>query len=379
MTAPRYIFVDDAIGDAGDAERYRSLLQKAGQLQVDLMPPNRERLLAPEADIDGEIDGFILDINLSDQVDASGKRFLGTGAGLAQDLRLLQSLGAEKGQRPRPVIRLCAAQVFQDYLAGDNSTADLFDLGFDKEIIGDFASQARAMLAALPGIYAAVEGADSSAVHASGLLGIDLATYARLHSRFKGALETELTRKTHEAVGFLLRQFLDAPGILIGEELLSIRLGVDAPRSPGWQNVCEFFAPARYSGAGSEAFPRWWNDLAMSRWAEVCPVPLFKLSSEQRVAKLAERGFRDLTPYGPSAYSPGENPWLLAASNDAELRLPVDPKFAFPLNAPTAPWLDEPVWCFEQAKRNRNSPRLTEDARGRLQAALSRPGPKVEG
>jgi hypothetical protein len=95
---------------------------------------------------------------LKDQVGEGGQRFVGTGAGLAQDLRLYQVLGPAEGQKPRPVVRLCAAQVFQDYLAGDDSTADIFDLGFDKEKIGDNAPAARAQLASLPKLYAAVEG-----------------------------------------------------------------------------------------------------------------------------------------------------------------------------------------------------------------------------
>jgi hypothetical protein len=125
--------VDDATGPESDSERYRKLLDKNGELAVDLVPPDRSKLLVAESQLPPGIDGYILDINLSDQVDEQGKRFHGTGAGLAQDLRLLQTRGPSEGQRARPVVRLCAAQVFQEYLKGDNSTVDIFDLGFDKE------------------------------------------------------------------------------------------------------------------------------------------------------------------------------------------------------------------------------------------------------
>ncbi len=126
------------------------LLNKEGVLRVDLRAPNRDEHIGLEKDLEDGVDGFILDINLSDQVGADGKRFVGTGAGLAQDLRLQQALFPDSGQRPRPVVRLCAEQVFQHYLQGDNSTADIFDLGFSKETIADIATEARAQIASLP-------------------------------------------------------------------------------------------------------------------------------------------------------------------------------------------------------------------------------------
>ena len=373
MTPPRYLFIDDATGAGGDAEHYRNLLNKADQLQVELTRPDRDTLLVPEAELADNIDGFILDINLSDQTDDDGIRFLGTGAGLAQDLRLLQALGPgnERGQRPRPVVRLCAAQVFQDYLAGDNSTADIFDLGFDKETIGDFAEAAREKLAVLPSIYADIEAAQANAADAGHLLGLPADQYASLHSRFRGALEAELERKTHEAVSFLLRQFIDPPGLVINEELLAIRLGIDRIQSEGWGKVRDHFAPARYTGTGGAVFSRWWTSIIMTQWAEISTIPLFKLSAEQRVAAQKEKGFTDLAPLVSDARSPGEFMWLLSTSPDPDLRLPVDPRFGFSVNNPLAPWLDEVVWCLEMAKRNRNSPMLSEDARLRLKAALS--------
>ena len=49
--------------------------------------PDRTKLLVAEPELEAGIDGYILDINLRDQVDEHGQRFIGTGAGLAQDLR----------------------------------------------------------------------------------------------------------------------------------------------------------------------------------------------------------------------------------------------------------------------------------------------------
>jgi len=368
LSTPHYIFVDDATGPESDSERYRKLLDKEGELAVDLVPPDRSTLLVAEPELEAGIDGYILDINLSDQIDDHGKRFRGTGAGLAQDLRLLQTKGPNEGQRPRPIVRLCAAQVFQDYLAGDDSTTDIFDLGFDKEMIGDVAPLVRAKLAVLPELYATVQGTQEGA--APKLLGVETEHYERLHSRFRAALETELTRKPHEAVSFIIRQLFEPPGLLISEQLLAIRLGVDKARSGGWERLKDYFSPARYVGVAGNGFRRWWMDLVLSRCAQPGSPPLFRLSAVERVAALNKAGFGDLVPLMPTPESPGDRPWLLSQWDDLALRLPVDPRHAFILSTPVSPWLDEPVWCLEQAKRNRRSPLLSQDARDLLRVAL---------
>jgi hypothetical protein len=91
------------------------------------------------------------------------------------------------------------------------------------------------------------------------------------------------------------------------------------------------------------------------------------------VAALQGRGFGDLVPIKATPESPGDRPWLISISDDASLRLPVDPQNAFTVNTPLAPWLDEPVWCLEQAKRNRTSPLLSQDSRDRLRALKAAP------
>jgi hypothetical protein len=284
-------------------------------------------------------------------------------------------LGPNEGQKPRPIVRLCAAQVFQDYLQGDDSTADIFDLGFDKEMVGDIAPLARAKLAVLPELYAAVQVApEDPAVAAQRLLCVETEHYERLHSRFRAALEAELTRKPHEAVSFIIRQLFEPPGLLIREELLAIRLGVDTARSDGWDRLKKYFAPARYVGVACNGFRRWWMDLVLSRGAQPGSPPLFRLSAVERVAALDKAGFRDLVALIPTPESPGDRPWLLSVSDDPALRLPVDPRHAFILSTPVSPWLDEPVWCLEQAKRNRRSPLLSQDARDRLRTVLSGSG-----
>lgn len=374
MIVPKYLFVDDATGSAGDADHYRKMLSKAGVLDVELVRPDRDMLLVPETSLSG-IDGYILDINLSDQADEDGVRFLGTGAGLAQDLRLFQALGPDNGgQRPRPIVRLCAAQVFQAYLEGDDSTVDIFDLGFSKESIGDHADTARAKLAALPTLYRDVEKAALGGASARTLLGLSESQYAAIHSKFRGQLEVELDRKTHEAASFLLRELLIAPGLLIDEDLLAVRLGIDVQKSPGWPVVRQRFDEAKYTGTANAAFPRWWNPMLSGLWAEIHTEPLFRLTASQRAGVLAAAGFSDIVALSADQRSPGEQIWTIARSSDPELRLPADPRFAFPLNIPVSPWLDEHVWCLEMAKRNRNSSKLTNDSLARLRAVLIQGG-----
>ncbi|CDX41184.1 hypothetical protein MPLDJ20_320051 [Mesorhizobium plurifarium] len=170
-------------------------------------------------------------------------------------------------------------------------------------------------------------------------------------------------------MSFVLRQLLDVPGLLVGEELLAVRLGIDVRKSPDWPNVREIFRPCQYSGAARGGFHRWWMDQILELWTKFHPQPPFKLSATDRVAALAAIGYQRLQAIEPTEESPGDRPWLLSVSTDDPfLRLPVDSRYAFTLSSPVAPWLDEPVWCLEQAKRNRTSPLLSQDSRDRIQS-----------
>ena len=112
-------------------------------------------------------------------------------------------------------------------------------------------------------------------------------------------MESELKRKPHEAVSFIIRELFDAPGLLIDEAVLAIRLGVDKARSNGWKRVKEHFRTAQYAGVAANGFRRWWIDLFLVRWLELNPQPPFRLSAEQRIAALSTAGFHDLTAIAP--------------------------------------------------------------------------------
>jgi hypothetical protein len=366
---PRHFyFIDDAVGPDGDAERYRAVLS-GGDLIVTLMAPNRETLLVPEDKIPQDVAGYILDINLRDALQlGSDQRFLGTGAGLAQDLRLLQASGGGDRQKPRPIVRLCAAQVFQQYIAGDNSTADVFDLGFAKEMIGDIAPEARNQIASLPDIYEGIMSATRDPAGAAAILGLTEEKYSRLHSGFRSVLELELEKKTHETASFLLRALILPAGLLISERLLVARLGIDEDRTPleARRRALGVFDAARYRGKGYTGFPRWWAGEILGIWSGISGKSLFGMSADERVAALAAANHPDLVAIGPTKESPGDRPWLLAHSDEERLRVPVDPRYAYPLSLPGKPWLDDLVWSLEQAKTNRRSKQLSEATRTRL-------------
>lgn len=363
-----FLFVDDAVGPNGDAERYRQLLS-GGELRVTATGPSRSKLLVREDQLEPpDLAGFILDINLADQVEEGQDRFLGSGAGLAQDIRLLQGVEGSEGQRPRPIVRLCASQVFQKYIAGDNSTADIFDLGFDKETIGDLSDTARMQIASLPDIYEGMIGIQRNAASAKDLLALETQRYQELHSLFRGSFEQEIEKKVHEAVNFMLSEFLLQPGLLISEQLLDVRLGIELrhTKNDAWQSVLDSFDGAKYRGKGSTGFPRWWMNEILTQWAAFSDQALFKLTAEERITKLGDAGFVGLAPIVSTPESPGDRPWAISQSDAPELRIPVDPMYGYPLAVQTRAWLDEPLWCLEQARQQRRSRLLSKATVQRL-------------
>jgi hypothetical protein len=66
---------------------------------------------------------------------------------------------------------------------------------------------------------------------------------------------------TFDYASFIIKDLFHHPGILIKENLLAARLGIDIEHSPDWKILLDScFAPALFTGAFSDGWNRWWTD-----------------------------------------------------------------------------------------------------------------------
>ncbi len=332
----RWLFVDDQPDAA--ASFADALSTPATELEVRPIGPKdfREECL-------GGItvpDGVLMDVELSNE---AGER--GSGPGIAQDIRVKQRTGE---LAEFPVVRFARRAVIATNIGGDTSSSDLFDLKIQKEEVtpGNANAVVSQLLGALA-LYAAFKNVDAIAsAELSTLVGLPDDLLRRwTPSTFLERLSAEREVAVHCAVLVYVRTFLNRPGLLIDEDLLSFRLGIDR-RSGGWDSLKEEFAEESYKGVGHDHFNRWWarglEDWWYARFGAANS--LNSLTIQQRHAFLAAQ-FGDLSPLTMPDGSPGERPWRLCELSLERIPpeiVPVDPAEGARLvpRGDFPPWVD---------------------------------------
>jgi hypothetical protein len=99
-----------------------------------------------------------------------------------------------------------------------------------------------------------------------------------------------------------------AEGLLVTEDMLAARLGIDHEASGDqWESTKKHMDAAKYSGPFSDGWPRWWWFRVEDWWANLgdAQMELRRLTAEERVACLNKLIGVQLTPAGPiqGAYS----------------------------------------------------------------------------
>lgn len=97
------------------------------------------------------------------------------------------------------------------------------------------------------------------------------------------------TDTPHSIASFILNQLILTSGLLVDENLLAIRLGIDKEKSGNWEKVKESLENFKYKGIFSEAWQRWWIGDIMRWWRTISnKTSLQSMNAEQRVELLRE-------------------------------------------------------------------------------------------
>lgn len=367
-----WVFVDDMLEPAA---AIKDQLEQASQGAISVIPVGpaeaRELLYSKGA----APAGVLMDIDFSS---TAGE--VGSGAGIAQELRLKQMAGEIS---EFPIIRFAAAGPIRKYVSGDSSSEDLFDFLVPKErFVNDPKSVCDAMMGA-EDIYRSISDSLAGSVQDRALVALGVSPeqaedwgHPDLFSRFNAALKSGV----HVAAGFLIRYVLAVAGVLVDERTLAVRLGVDFEEgSDDWPLVLDSLEGIRYSGIGSKSFSRWWAAGVDEWWLEkvASRTVLLSLRVDERNALLREAGFDQLKPLLMPKGSLGDRPWNLcqvASLRDVAEWVPVDPRMAVRLQTmATLPvWVDDSYCSFGEAlRREREDSRLSRVDLERLRAATT--------
>lgn len=375
-----YLMLDDEAKAEAPADLYGEAIEAAskGALKVEIRRPGK---MADTINVIREIapDGLLLDVALTNALDAEGQPVGFDGIALAQQVRTLQTRArtptASNGLPEFPIIRLSKRDVIREYVNEDSTSDDLFDELIDKERVLDDADPIAAVAGSLAEDYEQVctfASSDPSSASLSTLLGRSEDELSRLDTRTLLGLQRP-NAPAHVLARFIIGKLLGRPGPLIPESLLAVRLGIDAGQSPQWGDLLHLLQNAVYRGAFAGGYPRWWMIGMLDWWQEnIDPDQApSRLSAADRVQKIQSAfdlaGLKEI-PQNPD--SPGERFWNICVKSG----LPVDLNQGYPLLPVygSENWHDTEYLCLEEALRSPNHPRLSPAEGSRVKAELAK-------
>lgn len=223
-----------------------------------------------------EYDGLLLDFKLqfSDDKDSEVKY---SGAELAQSIRN----GVKAGSIRDIPIFLCSTEDF--YISYfDRTSKDLFDKKYKKEKTLN-TEETKLELISFANAYSQIrENKDTEAIIKKQK---DLDNDIQILAAELQCLDTP-----HEIIYLLNNYFMQHSGLLIDEDLLAIRLGVDKSASKDWETLKEkILASFKYVGILHESYPRWWQFEINNWWKGIFGKSLSITSAEDRVERLVKQ------------------------------------------------------------------------------------------
>lgn len=105
----------------------------------------------------------------------------------------------------------------------------------------------------------------------------------------KNQINNSEKHKNYMIAHFILKEVVQRPGLLIDEQLLAVRLGVDIEKSnESWKLLLKEFEAFKYKGIFSETYDRWWFRDISSFISSNIHFSLHTSGAEERVKKLSQ-------------------------------------------------------------------------------------------
>ena len=244
---------DDAIDKSKD--NVSGFISKKLVIETQQHKGSWEEQIKYISEISNNIDGLILDLELNDLPNEKNERAYFRGTSLAQEIRTRQ-----KGNdiRSFPIV-LFSAQDKLDTLL-ESTGIDLFDICINKDVSSDVFEQYSLQLYTLAHGYKTL--IDEEQI--TNILGINTEL---IDCRFISELHKNIKLPIHVRAMFILRELINRQGLLINEEVLAARMGIDKNLSEDWSILLQIISSTKYTGVFSEGWQRWWMPL-IEKWFE---------------------------------------------------------------------------------------------------------------
>ena len=268
-------------------------------------------------------DGLIVDLRLDDVPGPGGHRVSYQALSFAQELRTRMT---EKRLRAFPLTLWSVTNKFAKAYKPDGTGKDLFDYVFDKHDVNTKVKEIQQALIGLVTGYRTIHRSLRKADHFGfyRMLGLTERSAAFLDPRIGDRFLARAHFPIHEYARFILEDLIRVSGPLIDESVLAARLGVDPEESRDWPRLEEMLTNTRFTGAFSDAWPRWWSARLEGWWSKLTKgsQPMRGLAAEDRIAILKSRtNLKRLTAGRPTTNGNSQRFWTVCAV----LHTPLDP------------------------------------------------------
>ncbi|ELY4127976.1 hypothetical protein SMY53_003141 [Cronobacter malonaticus] len=350
----KYLYIDDE-----RTEVLQPLINQISGHNVNGLEVHHKQVYPTFADVvselkNNEYNGLIIDQKLS-AISDQGIKADYYGTTLAQQLRTEMAVG---NILPIPMVLLSNENVIVESYIPDDSSNDLFDFVIKKHEIAQEEKRLRVskMLHSLIQAYEKARAVKKD-------IGIDLneEELCRLFNCNTGQIDYMDTRfldfikskggDTHSLVASIYSSLIQSAGMLVTEEMLQTKLGVNK-NSSDWDSVKQRLDAYKYNGPFCDLKDRWWFSGVEDWWDELYPENVLQnLTVKERVGVLIEKlSLSHLNPIELS-YSDGQQSeylWVNCVLSGVAL----DPYDALRVRDPEAKVWEQPKYIDLRAFLN---------------------------
>ncbi len=281
--AYKILYIDDETTE--NSQAYADGLSGQGLIEISIKKPTSVEVLLDELIVEqSDFDALILDLRLDGN--QQGERVAKyTAPFLAQGVRSKRLL--ENGfKKEFPIFLISSKDNLKKYFDSDTSSHDLFDYTFTKANVGNKGEFYEQIIKSITEAYQIISEGKTDFNKILNRKNIDEIKNRIFTTKFLTGENTSVS----EISQYIFNEIIRKSGILIDENVLAARLGIDIEKSEDWEQLLVLLKDYEYSGIFNKPLKRWWFSDILEWWHNSFPnIILIRLDASQRVKLIAER------------------------------------------------------------------------------------------
>lgn len=318
----KVIYIDDETSQ--NSQAFADGLSSQGLVEIKVIMPTKFEELINELILEQDnIDALILDLKL-DGNQQGDRTATYTAPSLATGIRT--KCFAENGfKNAFPIFLISSTSNLNKYYDSDTSSHDLFDYTFYKTSIGDKGKEYELMILSITQAYKAIQENKTDFNKLLGLNSDNEIQNKVFTTKFLSGEGTSIS----EISQYIFNEILNKSGVLINEDVLAARLGIDYKKSGDWKELIDKLNNFKYVGIFKDSFERWWANDVLNWWNLNFSKSLIQLTALERTNLLKEKfSLPNLVDAQPIDKTTSTKFWTICQA----YKRPLDPKDGFLLD-----------------------------------------------